>query len=160
MSRSPARPLRRPRGTPRTPLLSGLLAAVVPARPVAASASELVVRVTGVTAPPGRIGCSLFAGPAGFPMDTAGTRVVWHPADPKRVTCRFADVPEGDCAVAIVHDTNGNRRVDTNLVGLPTEQWGVSRNVRHSLRAPRFDEASIKLAGGAAPTVIDIEVAR
>jgi uncharacterized protein (DUF2141 family) len=62
--------------------------------------------------------------------------------------------------VAIVHDTNGNGRVDTNLVGLPTEQWGVSRNVRHGLRAPRFHDASIKLAGGAAPTVIDIEAAR
>jgi transposase len=35
-----------------------------------------------------------------------------------------------------------------------------ARTVRPTLRAPRFDEATIKLAGGAAATVIDIEVAR
>lgn len=139
---------------------AGLLAAAVWVFPIAASATELVVRVTGVTAPTGRIGCSLFTGPAGFPMDTTGMRVVWLPADPKGVSCRFADVPSGAYAVAIVHDTNGNGRVDTNLVGLPTEQWGVSRNVRPALRAPRFDEASIRLAAGAEAAVIDIEVAR
>lgn len=139
---------------------AGLLAATAWAVPIAASATELVVRVTGVTAPTGRIGCSLFTGPAGFPMDTTGMRVVWLPADPKGVSCRFADVPTGAYAVAIVHDTNGNGRVDTNFVGLPTEQWGVSRNVRPGLRAPRFDEASIRLAAGAEATVIDVEVAR
>jgi uncharacterized protein (DUF2141 family) len=141
-------------------LFAGLLAAGAWAVPIAAPATELVVRVTGVTAPAGRIGCSLFTGPAGFPMDTTGMRVVWLPADPKGVSCRFADVASGAYAVAIVHDTNGNGRVDTNFVGLPTEQWGVSRNVRPSLRAPRFDEASIRLAAGAEATVIDIEVAR
>ena len=162
MTCSPSPPLRSHLRPPRRPW-AVLLAAVALAQPVAASATELVVRVTGVsgvTSPPGRIGCSLFAGPAGFPIDTSGARFVWVPADPKGVNCRFADVPAGDYAVAIVHDLNGNGRVDTNLVGLPTEQWGVSRNVRHGLRAPRFHDASIKLAGGAAPTVIDIEAAR
>jgi uncharacterized protein (DUF2141 family) len=127
-----------------------------------AHAAELVVRVSGVAEAAGQVGCSLFAsaGASGFPMDNAAARVVWLPADPKGVTCRFADVPAGRYAVSIGHDLNGNRRVDTNFVGMPTEAWGVSNDVRPTLRAPRFDEAAFQIAADAAERVLEIRVAK
>jgi len=36
------------------------------------------------------------------------------------------------------------------------EAWGVSNNVRPSMRAPRFEEAAVRIAGG--PVEIGIEV--
>ncbi len=126
----------------------------------ASHAAEVVVRVSGLSEPLGQVGCSLFAGAAGFPMDNSSARNLWQPADAKGVTCRFNDVPEGTYAVSIGHDLNGNKRVDTNFIGLPTEQWGVSNNVRPNLRAPRFDEASFKVAADAKDVVIDIKVAQ
>ena len=145
-----------------SPLLSALLSPLIAAAfslPMTASAAELLVRVTGLTEPLGQVGCSLFAGQAGFPMDNAGARQLWRAADARGVTCRYSDVPEGTYAVSIGHDLNGNKRVDTNFVGLPTEQWGVSNNVRPNLRAPRFDEAMFKVAADAKEAVIDIKVA-
>lgn len=124
------------------------------------SAAEVVVRITGLSEPLGQVGCSLFAGPAGFPKDSSGARQLWQAADAKGVTCRFADVPEGTYAVSIGHDLNGNKRVDANFVGLPTEQWGASNNARPNLRAPRFDEAMFKVAADAKEVVIDIKVAK
>jgi uncharacterized protein (DUF2141 family) len=115
------------------------------ALPVAAGAADLVVRVTGLTEPLGQVGCSLFASPAGFPMDDSRARQLWLAADAKRVTCRYSDVPERTYAVSIGHDLNSNKRVDTNLIGLPTKQWGVSNNPRLPLRPPRFDEASFSM---------------
>jgi len=106
------------------------------------------------------VGCSLFAGAAGFPMDISTARVQWLPADAKGVTCRFSDVPEGTYAVSIGHDLSGNKLVDTNLFGLPTEQWGVSNNARPRLRAPRFDEAAFKVAADAKEVTIDVKVAK
>jgi uncharacterized protein (DUF2141 family) len=123
-------------------------------------AAELVVHVNGLNDPLGQVGCSLFAGAGGFPMDHSGARVIWLTADAKGVTCRFAGVPEGSYAVSIGHDLNGNKRVDTNFFGLPTEQWGVSNNARPSLRAPRFDEAVFKVAADAKEVIIDIKVAK
>jgi uncharacterized protein (DUF2141 family) len=120
----------------------------------------VVVRVSGLTEPLGQVGCSLFAGDAGFPMDSALARNVWLPADTKGVTCRFNDVAEGTYAVSIGHDLNGNHRVDTNFIGLPIEQWGVSNNARPALRAPRFDEAAFRVAADARDVVIDIKVAK
>jgi uncharacterized protein (DUF2141 family) len=137
-----------------------LFAALVLLHAGAGSAAELVIRVSGLSEPLGQVGCSLFAGATGFPMDNSSARVLWLPADAKGVTCRFSDVPEGSYAVSIGHDLNGNRRVDTNFIGLPTEQWGVSNNARPSLRAPRFEEAVFKVAADATEVLIDIKVAK
>lgn len=137
-----------------------LAAALLTLSTGASTAAELVVRITGLAEPLGEVRCSLFAGANGFPMDTSGARVASLAADAKGVTCRFANVAEGSYAVAIGHDLNGNKRVDTNFVGMPTEQWGVSNNARPSLRAPRFDEAVFKVAADASEVVIDIKVAK
>lgn len=142
-----------------TPLLSPLVAAAF-ALPMAASAAEVLVHITGLSEPLGQVGCSLFAGPAGFPKDSAGARQLWQAADAKGVTCRYSDVPEGTYAVSIGHDLNGNKRVDANFIGLPTEQWGVSNNARPNMRAPRFDEAMFKVTADAKEVVIDIKVAK
>ena len=84
--------------------------------------SSLLVRITGLSEPLGQVGCLLFAGPAGFPMDISGARQLWRAADAEGVTCRYNDVPEDPYAVSIGHDLNGNKRVHTNFIGLLTEQ--------------------------------------
>jgi len=93
-------------------------------------------------------------------MDSSTAVPLWVPADPSGVTCRFGDVSEGTYVVSIGHDANGNRKVDTNFVGMPTEQWGVSKNVRPMLRAPRFEEAAFEVAADAKEIVLDIKVAK
>lgn len=140
--------------------LGAIVACAAFSAPGTSSAADLVIRVSGMLDPLGQIGCSLFAGPDGFPMDNTKARVQWLPADAKGVSCRFADVAAGRYAVSLGHDLNGNRRVDTNFVGLPTEQWGVSRNARPTLRAPRFDEAVFEIAADATELVIDIKLAK
>jgi len=155
MSRAPRSSLGR-RRDPREALWVALLITAG----ATAGAADIVVRVGGLSEPLGQVGCSLFAGATGFPMDSTPARNLWLPAAATGVTCRFNDVPEGTYAVSIGHDLNGNRRVDTNFIGLPTEQWGVSNNARPSLRAPRFDEASFKVTADANDLVIDIQVAK
>lgn len=68
-------------------------------------------------------------------------------------------MPSGRHAVAIGHDLNGNQRVDTNFLGMPKEAWGVSRNPRPALRAPRFDEAAFEVSAGV-DQVIDVTVSK
>lgn len=124
------------------------------------NAADLVVRVGGIAEPLGWIGCALYRSPEGFPSDDSGAKAQWTKAEPGGVTCRFADVPAGRHAVSVVHDVNGNRRVDTNFVGMPTEQWGVSNGARPTLRAPRFDEAAFAVGDSAGELVVDVKVAK
>ena len=81
-------------------------------------------------------------------MNNALAQQQWLPANPAGVTCRFADVSEGSYAASVSHDLNGNKKVDTNFLGIPTEAWGVSNNARPLMRAPRFDEAVFQIKDG------------
>lgn len=123
----------------------------------ASFAADLDVRVSGIQQATGEIGCALFADATGFPKDNAKAQTLWLAADVHGVTCRFTGLPAGRYAVAVSHDLNGNRRLDTNLFGIPVEPWGVSNNLRPALRPPRFDEAAVSTSDER-PTTIDVQV--
>ena len=106
-----------------------------------------MINITGIEDTTAEVGCTLFSKAEGFPMDAASGKQQWFAVNPSGTTCRFTGLTEGTYAVSIGIDQNKNRKVDTNFLGIPTEQWGVSNNVRPSLRAPRFDEAAFKMAG-------------
>ncbi len=143
----------------KTILTAAAALAVHLSAPAESSATELVVRVSGVQSNTGEVGCALHAGSGEFPMGNSRVVQVWHPADTRGVVCRFANVRPGAYAVSVSHDLNGNRRTDTNFLGIPTESWGVSRNVRPSMRAPTFEEARIEVTAGGV-TTIEVRVAR
>jgi uncharacterized protein (DUF2141 family) len=144
--------------SPRSLLLLCLAAVAINATaPV--SAAEIVVKVTGVGDARGRIGCALYRSADGFPMDNTRAVQVWVAADPKGTTCRFADIADGRYAVSVAHDFNGNGKVDTNFVGIPTEPWGVSNNARPTLRPPKFDEGAFTVAGNQ-DTTLEVKVAK
>ncbi len=128
--------------------------------PAAWAFTDVVVRVGGIQPPLGQVGCSLFAEASGFPMDNARAQQQWLPAPGDGVTCQFRGLAPGRYAVSVGHDLNGNRRVDTNLFGMPTEQWGVSNNARPALRAPRFEEAVFTVPDNGGELILRIEVAK
>ncbi len=107
-------------------------------------ASDLEVKVAGSGAA-AQLVCALFASEAGFPVDSSAARRARVTATPNGPVCEFHAVPAGQWAVAVVQDENHNDRIDTSFLGVPTEAWGVSGNVRHALRAPRFSEAMFTL---------------
>jgi uncharacterized protein (DUF2141 family) len=125
----------------------------------AQATNTLRVTLTLDAADGGEAGCALYDSAAGFPSDGEQARArQWQPAA-RTVVCEFADLPDGLYAIGASHDRNGNRIVDTNVVGMPKEAWGVSRNARPTLRAPRFDEAAVAIEGGATVDIA-IEVRR
>jgi uncharacterized protein (DUF2141 family) len=120
-------------------LLALLAGAAVSWTAAPASAEATTPTVTGLAGPAGEVGCALQAEPSSFPTGE-GRSVRVAPTDGVAV-CRFEDVAPGVCAVASSHDMNGNRVTDTNPLGMPTERWGVSNDVRPFLRAPTYDDA-------------------
>lgn len=62
-----------------------------------------------------------------------------------QISVSFKNIPNGVYAVAVFQDKNGNKRLDTNILGLPKEPYGFSENIFHSLRATTFDEAKFTL---------------
>lgn len=57
----------------------------------------------------------------------------------------FADLPPGTYAISCFHDVNGNGKLDTNFLGIPSEPYGFSNNVRPKFRAPSWAESKFEL---------------
>lgn len=136
--------------------LTAILATLVAGDAFAATL-RVEVSVPAANNNSGKIGCALYASAVGFPMDATKARSqLWQPSAAK-VTCVFKDIPAGQYAVALSHDLDNNQVVDTNLLGMPKEAWGVSRNARPSLRAPRFEEAAVSVpAGGEVVLLVEV----
>lgn len=60
---------------------------------------------------------------------------------------RFDWLPSADYAVAMIHDENGNGRLDT-IMAMPREGFGFSRNPAIRFGPPRFDSARFAVTGG------------
>jgi uncharacterized protein (DUF2141 family) len=68
-------------------------------------------------------------------------------------TLVFRHVPEGRYAVSIVHDQNGNGKLDT-FAGIPREGFGFSRNPPIRFGPPRFGDAQFSFGPDASAQVI------
>ncbi len=56
----------------------------------------------------------------------------------KKVVFQFDPIESGFYAVKTFHDSNSNGKLDTNLLGVPKEKWGVSNNIKANLGPPDF----------------------
>ncbi|WP_282048949.1 DUF2141 domain-containing protein [Maribacter aquivivus] len=52
----------------------------------------------------------------------------------------ITDLPEGDYAIAIFHDANGNKNLDTNMLGIPKEQIAFSKGKMKMFGPPKYKE--------------------
>jgi uncharacterized protein (DUF2141 family) len=59
------------------------------------------------------------------------------------ITLEFTDIPMGEYALALYHDSNGNKKLDTNLVGYPKEPFAFSQNIKPKFSAPSYEECKI-----------------
>lgn len=62
------------------------------------------------------------------------------PIKNKKVSKKISIPATGKYGVKVFHDENDNKKLDTNMVGYPTERWGTSNDVRPAFRAPKLDE--------------------
>ncbi len=61
-----------------------------------------------------------------------------------KATVTFRDVPQGEYAIVLFHDTNGNKRMDFETNGMPLEMYGVSNNVM-SMGPPQWSDAKFEV---------------
>ena len=50
-------------------------------------------------------------------------------------------LPPGSYALSVLQDLNGNRKLDTNFIGIPTEPSGSSNDAPARFSAPKFKDA-------------------
>lgn len=56
------------------------------------------------------------------------------------------ELEEGEYAIGMMHDLNGNGKMEKNMFGIPKEPYGFSNNPGIWYRAPTFKECSFTLS--------------
>ncbi len=62
-------------------------------------------------------------------------------AESGKVVVVFENVPSGIYAVSILHDSNRNGKMDSNLFGMPKEGFGFSNDAMGTFGPPSFENA-------------------
>ncbi len=89
---------------------------------------------------------AVFRGGEGFPDNAEkAIRTLKIPVGMMEYPLVLENLPKGRYALSVLHDINGNGRMDTNWIGIPREGYGFSRNPKIVFSAPSFDEASFHL---------------
>ncbi len=128
-------------------LLSGL--AFTPA-----FAADINVEINGIAEAKGDVVVALFNKSEGWLRRGVGATKA--PAQTGTVKVSFADLPAGDYAVSVIHDVNGNGKLDSNAMGIPSEPYGFSNDAAGNFGPPSFDQAKFSL--GATAKSINIKL--
>lgn len=126
------------------------LAAAVPFL-IAADAPPgvLSVELTGLRNAKGTLMLCLSAAPKHFPdcrADPAARTILTSAAKVKGLA--FRDVPAGSYALSVMHDENGNAKLDT-MMRIPREGFGFSRNPVVRFGPPKFEQVRFAMPAGA-----------
>lgn len=129
----------------------GRCAALLPAALLvlgAAPIAHLDVSVSQMRSAKGMLRVCLTADPDNFPACVDDADAVTRSVPAGTHALRFEGLPLGNYAVAVIHDENGNSRLDT-FAGIPREGFGFSRNPVIRFSAPRFAAARFTVTGDA-----------
>lgn len=126
--------------------LAALIGVGAAPAPAPVLTGDLSIEVANLRSDRGVVMICLTATPANFPdcHARADARFLNLPAD--RPAGVFPQVPSGRWAVAVIHDQDGDGRLDT-VLGVPREGIGFSRNPRLGFGPPPFDSAAVVVSG-------------
>jgi uncharacterized protein (DUF2141 family) len=109
-----------------------------------AHAFELTIEVSNAKPGTGTVNAAVYADPADWMKDGHAVAASMVQAAEKTVLT-FRGLAAGKYGVALYQDENRNGKLDTNVVGIPVERYGFSRNAQGRMGPPSFDDAAVDL---------------
>ncbi|MEO7035441.1 MAG: DUF2141 domain-containing protein [Polyangiaceae bacterium] len=100
---------------------------------------------TTVRGEQGVVRCGLFTEKGWLKTPVQGAVALIHA---RVALCVFRGVPKGVYGISAFHDQNNNGKLDTNFIGLPTEDYCASRDARNTFGPPSFADAKFSYTGG------------
>ncbi len=114
-----------------------------------AATTTVTIDVSGLRNKVGTVYLCMTAKPKVFPRgcdsDPERRVAAIKASDAGSLTLR--DVAPGRYAIVLLHDENGNKRMDMSLF-LPKEGFGFSRDAPVRMSAPKFDAAAFDVTAG------------
>lgn len=121
-----------------------VLAAAALILPIAAWSSDLVLKVENVKGTTGELRVAVYGSAGDYRKSPVKAIKAAAAGDP--VSIRITGLAAGDYAIALFHDRNGNEKLDSNLMGIPTEPYGFSGSTRNLMGPANWEQARFSVA--------------
>ena len=110
-----------------------------------AATGRINVEVTGLRSNSGEVRVHLYNSKEGFPSNPQkAMATLVSMIGNSEAGVLFRDIPYGDYAISVLHDENGNKKMDMNWLMMPKEGIGASNNPRFTLGPPSFNDARFR----------------
>ena len=109
-----------------------------------AIAADLTLELSGISSEEGMIRVAVYNNEADFTGKRVFRAMALRPL-PDAMPVRITDLPAGQYAIMLFHDLNGNEKLDTNLLGIPSEPWSASLLGRSVFGAPTWSDVEFTL---------------
>ncbi len=106
---------------------------------------DLTVNVTGLENNDGVLQFGLYNNADQFPIVGETYKMIRVKTNGASRKYTFKGLPKGVYAVAIYQDENNNDNCDKNFIGVPTEPFAFSNDIRPKFSAPSFQDCMFKL---------------
>ena len=114
---------------------------------------NLNLTVNGVSSNKGNICVAIYKDQNSFLKFDRVYKIGSEQAKKGSTLVQINDIPKGSYAVAVFHDENGNRKLDTNMFGIPKEPIAFSKGKMKMFGPPKFDECRFQIASNKAITI-------
>ncbi len=115
--------------------------------------NSLSVVITNIKQNKGNIRLGIFKNSETFPVTGKQYQGYEFPVKNYKASIQIPNIPKGNYAIGILHDANGNKKMDKNFLGLPLEPYGFSNDARATFSAPSFESAKFYHDGNTALTI-------
>jgi uncharacterized protein (DUF2141 family) len=117
-----------------------------------AGTATLTVAIDGLQ-PKGAVLAALYSNTADYDADH-NARFGRVEVTGAQATITFDDLPEGEYAIKMFHDVNGDGKMNTNPFGMPTEPFAFSNNAVGNMGPAKWDDAHFTVAAPATTQTI------
>jgi len=108
--------------------------------------NEISIDVHEVPASKGKISVAVYNSEEGFLKFDRVFKCDSIAAQKGITQLSIKNLPEGEYALAIFYDENGNNKLDTNWLGIPKEKVAFSNAKMKTFGPPKFKECSFQLS--------------
>jgi len=110
------------------------------------SQNKLTVEVEGVKSSSGNINIAIYNKAEGFLKFENVFLSDSTLANAGKTEVQINNLPNGEYALAVFHDENGNNKLDTNWLGIPKEPIGFSQAQMKTFGPPSFKECAFSIS--------------
>lgn len=125
-------------------IILGVLPFILPVT-LKSQTAVLTIKISGFEVQQGTVQIGLYNNSSDFPKENREFISLGLIVDSSILVHAIPGLPHGDYSIAIYHDINDDGKCNRNWIGIPTEPFGFSNNVRVRFSAPSFEKTKFIL---------------